>query len=80
MKFTKKSIKKVDNIWNKIEASYKGSEIHLGLMFDEIWYEAENYNDLSNMVRYCWSMWEFQEIEEENYWKKYIKERFRMRV
>lgn len=80
MKFTKKAINKVDNIWYKLEASYKGSEIHLGLMLDEIWRDAENRNDLRNMVKYCWSMWEFYEIEEENYWKKCIKERFELEV
>lgn len=80
MKYTKKSIEIVNNTWEYLENNYKGSEITLNLLIDNILKQCDSNNCEKQSLLYLWDNYEFYNIDEYNYYKNYYKENFNIKV
>lgn len=74
MKYSNKAINIVENTWEYLENNYKGSEITLSLLVYSIQKKCNTENCRKQALKYLWEGYEFYELEEKNYWKKYFKE------
>lgn len=70
----------LNDTWEFLENNYKGSEINMKMWLDLVEKESDNKNCLKNCIILLWDMWEFYTIEEREYYIKYIKDNYNIKV
>lgn len=70
----------LNDTWEFLENNYKGSEINMEMWLDLVEKESDNKNCLKNCIILLWNTWEFYTIEEHDYYKKYIKDNYNIKV
>ena len=73
MKYTKKAINIVENVWNYLEDNYKGSEITFSLLIYNVQKQCDTENCRKQSLKYLWENYEFYGEEDYKYYKNYYK-------
>lgn len=66
----------LNDTWYELEHNYKGSEIDLGLWLELVERESDTWNCLKQCIKLLWSQYEWYDLEEKYYFKKYIKDKY----
>lgn len=80
MKYSKKCIDLVNDVWTFLENNYKGSEITFELILREINKKADTNNVLRQSIKYLWNNYEWFDYEYKKYCVDYVKNNFGVRL
>lgn len=70
----------LNDTWEYLERNYKGSEITMGLWLNLVEKMCDNDYCLKQSIKLLWEQWEWFDIEQKEYYKKYIKENYNVVV
>lgn len=70
----------INETWEYLDNNYKGSEITMELWLRTIEKECDNDYCLKQCVKLAWNNWEWFCVDEKEYMKKYIKDRYGIKV
>jgi hypothetical protein len=75
-----KYAKILNDTWEYLENNFKGSEITIDMWVDLVEKECDNDYCFKQCVKMLWEQWEWFDLEEEQYTKNYIKEKYNIKV
>ena len=64
----------LNETWEYLENNYKGGEITIPLWINLIEKKCNNRYCLKQCIKLMWSQWEWFDLKEKHYVKKYIKD------
>lgn len=67
-------------VFDYTEDNFKGSEITFSLCMYLVYQESDTENCLKNTLKLLWNNWEWDDFEEEQYYRKYLKDSFDVKV